>query len=51
MAEFGRRITENGLIAGKACPGGFAYLRSGGDAERLADYLCPEPKARGGSKP
>lgn len=41
MAEFGRRLKENGLIAGKACPGGFAYLRSGGDVNRLADYVCP----------
>ena len=51
MAEFGHRLKENGLIAGKACPGGFAYLRSGGDVNRLADYVCPEPKASDGSKP
>ena len=39
LAEFGRRLKENGLIAGKACPGGFAYLRSGGRREP-AGGLC-----------
>jgi len=33
-------MTRNGKLAGRDCVNGMAYLRSGGNVERLEDYAC-----------
>jgi hypothetical protein len=36
-----RRMAERSKLLGVKCPGGIAFLRSGGNIDRDADYYCP----------